>query len=60
VTVADAGVRYRPGATGADPARDAQVQAAIALLLDQPLSGQSAGRGLASPAPATSPSPPTQ
>jgi carboxyl-terminal processing protease len=61
VTVADAGVRYRPGAIGADPARDAQVQAAIALLLDQPLSGQPAGQGLpASPAPATSPSPPTQ
>jgi carboxyl-terminal processing protease len=61
VTVADAGVRYRPSVVGADPARDAQVQAAIALLLDQPPSAQPTGEVLpASPAPGTSPSPPTQ
>ncbi len=36
LVVADEGVRYRPGLDGADPALDAQLQAAVALLLAEP------------------------
>jgi carboxyl-terminal processing protease len=57
VTVADTGERYRPGVAGADATRDAQLQAAIALLLGQPLpSGPPGGTPTASPsAPASAP-----
>jgi carboxyl-terminal processing protease len=37
VLVEGDGERYRPGSSGADPARDPQLQAAIGLLLDAPL-----------------------
>jgi carboxyl-terminal processing protease len=57
VMVADTGERYRPGVAGADATRDAQLQAAIALLLGQPLpSGPPGGTPTASPsAPASAP-----